>query len=77
MHKEYILGKTYNDVCRPQHLVKGNTIFGSAVIEPNSYALVSCVVSPGFEFKDFELLSYDELIKEFPNEGEIIERLTA
>ena len=28
-------------------------------------------------FKDFELLSYDELIKEFPNEGEIIERLTA
>ena len=77
MHKEYILGKTYNDVCRPQHLVKGNTIFGSAVIEPNAYALVSCVVSPGFEFKDFALLSYDELIKEFPNEGEIIERLTA
>ena len=77
IHKEYILGKTYNDVCRPQHLVKGNTIFGSAVIEPNSYALVSCVVTPGFEFKDFELLSYDELIKEFPNELDIIERLTA
>jgi hypothetical protein len=77
MHKEHILGKTYNDICRPQHLVKGNTIFGSAVLEPNSYALVSCVVSPGFEFKDFELFSYENLIEQFPNEGEIIERLTA
>ena len=76
VHKEYILGKTYNDVCSPQHLVKGNTIFGSAVLAPNSYALVSCVVSPGFEFKDFELFSYDELITEFPNDGEIIKRLT-
>ena len=76
VHKEYILGKTYNDVCKPQHLVKGKTIFGSAVLEPNSYALVSCVVSPGFEFKDFELFRYDELIKEFPNYEEIIKRLT-
>ncbi|OUT71607.1 MAG: cupin [Crocinitomicaceae bacterium TMED16] len=76
MHKEYILGKSYKEACSPQHLVKGNTIFGSAVLEPNSYALVSCVVSPGFEFKDFKLFSYDELIKEFPNEKEIIKRLT-
>ena len=77
MHREYILGKTYNDACKPQHLVKGNTIFGSAVLEPHSYALVSCVVSPGFEFQDFELFSYEELIDKFPNEGEIIQRLTA
>ena len=76
IHQEKILGKTYNDVCRPQRLIKGNTIFGSAVLEPNSFALVSCVVSPGFEFKDFELFRYDELIKEFPKEKEIIERLT-
>ena len=77
MHREYILGKTYKDACKPQHLVKGNTIFGSAVLEPHSYALVSCVVSPGFEFQDFELFSYEELIDKFPNEGEIIQRLTA
>lgn len=76
VHNEYILGKTYNDVSLPQHLVKGNTIFGSTVLEPNSYALVSCVVSPGFEFKDFELFSYDELIKQFPKEADIIKRLT-
>lgn len=75
-HKEYILGKTYGKACRPQQLIKGNTIFGSSVLEPNSYALVSCVVSPGFEFHDFELFTSDQLLKEFPNEEEIIDRLT-
>ena len=77
IHKEHILGKVYNDVCRPQYLVKGKTIFGSTVLTPNSYTLVSCVVSPGFEFKDFELFSYEQLIKQFPKEEDIIKRLTA
>ncbi len=76
MHKEYILGKSFGTDCRPQQLVKGNVIFGSAVLEPHSYSLVSCVVSPGFEFKGFELFSYDDLIASFPDESEIIDRLT-
>ena len=76
VHRELILGKSYGTASRPQHLVKGNTIFGSAVLEANSYALVSCVVSPGFEFKDFELFTEEQLLDAFPNEKEIIERLT-
>ncbi len=76
MHKELILGRSYGLNSRPQHLVKGNTIFGSSVLEENSYALVSCVVSPGFEFKDFELFTQEQLLEAFPNEKKIIERLT-
>jgi uncharacterized protein len=38
--------------------------------------LVSCVVSPGFDFKDFELFSHEQLLKDFPNEEEIIDLLT-
>ena len=75
-HQEYILGRTHGENCRPYHLITGNTIFGSSVLEPESYALVSCVVSPGFDFKDFELFSQKELLKEFPNEEHIIELLT-
>lgn len=75
-HKEYILGKMYGKECRPQQLIPGNTIFGSTVLEPDSYALVSCVVSPGFDFKDFELFSFETLIQDFPNESEIIKLLT-
>ena len=75
-HQEYILGRTHGENCRPYHLITGNTIFGSSVLEPESYVLVSCVVSPGFDFKDFELFSQKELLKEFPNEEHIIDLLT-
>ena len=54
-------------------MVPKNTIFGSQVIEKNSYSLVSCLVSPGFDFADFELIKRAELLKEFPQHKEIIE----
>ncbi len=60
---------------RPQQLVPAGKIFGSTVDEPNSYALVSCVVAPGFDFRDFKLLSKAELIKKYPDFPEIIARL--
>ncbi|MBU0504549.1 MAG: cupin domain-containing protein [bacterium] len=41
-----------------------------------SYALVSCVVAPGFEFSDFELGKKEDLIKEFPQHEKIIQELT-
>ena len=75
-HKELILGASFGEECKPQQLVKGNTIFGSAVLEPDSFALVSCVVSPGFNFEDFELFSKEDLLKQFPKAHEIITRLT-
>ena len=59
-----------------QHLVKAHTIFGSTVDEPNSYALVSCVVAPGFDFKDFELFETKALLHQFSESNEIINKLT-
>jgi predicted cupin superfamily sugar epimerase len=63
-------------VSSPQHLVKAHTIFGSSVDEPNSYALVSCVVSPGFDFEDFDLFQREELMTLFPQAERIISKLT-
>ena len=60
----------------PQHLVQANTIFGSSVDEPDSYALVSCVVAPGFDFRDFELFQAEDLLPHFPEAEEIIRKLT-
>ena len=62
--------------CLPQQLVKANTIFGSTVDQPDSYSLVSCVVAPGFDFRDFELFEAKELLPLFPQAGKIIRRLT-
>lgn len=58
-----------------QVLVPGGSIFGSTVDKKDSYAFVSCVVAPGFDFKDFELFTQDQLLKDYPNHKKIIKRL--
>lgn len=75
-HEKLKLGPVNSAGCRPQHLVPAKTIFGSTVDDSDSYALVSCVVAPGFDFRDFELFSYQELIGMYPEQEDIIRRLT-
>ncbi|WPR75142.1 cupin domain-containing protein [Algoriphagus sp. NG3] len=76
-HQKLSLGfPSPNSHTAPQHLVMANAIFGSSVDEPKSYALVSCVVSPGFDFEDFELFEAKDLIRQFPESSEIINRFT-
>ena len=41
-----------------------------------AWALVSCVVTPGFDFSDFELGDRDTLIAEHPEHAELIRALT-
>ena len=74
-HEKRYLGPS-SSVSKPQQLVQAKTIFGSTVDDPNQYALVSCVVAPGFDFRDFELFSYEDLISSFPKEALIIRKLT-
>lgn len=59
----------------PQIVVPKNTIFGSAVSENGTYALVGCMVSPGFEFQDFELFTQIDLLQNYPQHKEIIQKL--
>ena len=61
---------------KPQVLVPKDYIFGSAMNE-EGYALVGCMVSPGFEFRDFELFERNFLLKKYPQYNEIINKLTA
>jgi predicted cupin superfamily sugar epimerase len=60
----------------PHTLVEGNTIFGSEIQAANGYALVSCVVSPGFDFSTFELFTKEDLLPKFSAHKTLIERLT-
>ncbi|MCR1974688.1 cupin domain-containing protein [Clostridium sporogenes] len=60
---------------KPQVLVPRNYIFGSAM-NNKGYALVGCMVSPGFEFRDFELFERDTLLNLYPKYKETIEKLT-
>ena len=59
-----------------QAIVRAGCWFASEVRAGQSWALVGCTVSPGFDFADFELAKRDELVRRYPQHREVIERLT-
>ena len=60
----------------PQIVVPRGYIFGAAVSQVDSYTLIGCVVSPGFDYQDFELLSRKTLLEQYPQHHNIIIKLT-
>lgn len=71
-----ILGNRLDLNEEPQVVVKANTWFAARVKNEKGFALVSCVVAPGFDFSDFQLGDKNELIKLFPDIKEEIEKLS-
>ncbi len=61
---------------KPFQMVPAGAIFGSTVDEENTYSLVSCTVAPGFDFEDFRMVYRQELEESYPQQLEIISRLT-
>ncbi|MCP4346178.1 MAG: cupin domain-containing protein [Desulfobacterales bacterium] len=62
------------EVC--QAVVKAGVWFGASVDTPDSYSLVGCTVSPGFDFNDFEMGQRGELLAKYPRHSSIIKKLT-
>ena len=60
----------------PQHVVAAGAWFGASVAAGSGYSLVGCTVSPGFDFRDFELAQRDELSALYPQHALLIERYT-
>lgn len=56
----------------PYQKVPSGVVFGSTVDHPQSFSLVSCVVAPGFDFKDFKLFEKEELLERWPEQSQII-----
>ena len=75
-HTQHLVGNDLLAGQTPQLLVPKDTIFGSSVLEKDSYSLVSCSVAPGFDFADFELFSKEELMQDYATFEEIIDLLT-
>jgi hypothetical protein len=76
IHQKHLIGNDILNNEEPQLIVPGNHWFAAKIKEPNSYALVSCTVSPGFDFKDFILPSRKELTTLFPQHKTLIENFT-
>ena len=59
-----------------QLIIEKQNWFAAEVENKKSFSLFGCTVSPGFEFEDFELAKRKTLIKDFPQHGTLIKRLT-
>lgn len=69
------LGENIEKGEAPQVLVEKGCIFGSAM-NNDGYALVGCMVSPAFQYDEFELFKRDDLLELYPNYKDIIIKLT-
>jgi len=76
VYSEQIIGTNFSEGQIPQFVVPGNHWFAAKTITNNDYSFAGCSVSPGFDFKDFELPGRKELIAKFPEHKEIITGLT-
>ncbi len=58
-----------------QITVPAGAWFASRVKGASGFGLVSCIVSPGFDFADFEMASKTALLREYPKHCELINQL--
>ncbi|RKY95152.1 MAG: hypothetical protein DRQ13_07450 [Ignavibacteriae bacterium] len=70
-----LLGRSIEKGESLQTVIKYNSWFAAELSNKTSFALISCTVTPGFDFNDFELGNRDELIKTFPHFGELFYKL--
>ena len=75
-HSANLLGNDLESGQSFQAVVPAGCWFASHVADWKSCALVGCTVAPGFDFADFEMAKREELVRQYPQHREIIERLT-
>ncbi len=71
-----LLGPNMENNEHLQVTIPQNTHFAAAVNIKDSFTLMSCSVSPGFDFKDFKLASSEELLSINNKLSTIINQLT-
>jgi len=75
-HSKIVIGRNLSAGQVPQYVVPGGQWFAAEVINENDFSFVGCTVAPGFSFEDFELKSEAQLTALFPNQKEVISKLT-
>ena len=75
-HTQHIIGKDIFNGQVPQLVVPANHWFAATLVNENDFSLVGCGVSPGFDFKDFNLPSREYLLQKFPQHADVITELT-
>ncbi|MCX6152381.1 MAG: cupin domain-containing protein [Ignavibacteriales bacterium] len=75
-YKKVRISSSLEDGDFPQVVIPSGVWFSAELNEKDSFALIGCTVSPGFDFDDFELGRKDDLLIQFPKYKSLIEKLT-
>jgi len=70
------LGNDIDQGETPQVIIPAGTWFAAGIKGLQGYSLVSCTVSPGFDFSDFEMADREKLIAAYPDLQEVITAFT-
>jgi len=73
---EILLGNNLPEGHLFQFTIPRNCWFAAKNRDANSFSLVGCTVSPGFEFSDFELANRQSLTQMYPLHADLINALT-
>ena len=76
VHEIHMISNDFENGHEPQLVVPGGYWFAARIKGDFDYALTSCTVAPGFDFRDFVLPSQEELIKLFPQHEAVIAEFT-
>jgi len=72
--KKAVLGQNPEKNEFYQFIIPKGCWFAAKVHSPNSYSLIGCTVSPGYDYDDFELGKREDLLKHFPQHSAIIKQ---
>jgi hypothetical protein len=70
------LGNKPDKSTQLQAAIKRNSYFGVSIDQADGFALVGCTMAPAFHFEDFELAERTVLLEKFPDQKDIITKLT-
>jgi len=74
--KKILLGNDLNNGESLQAIIPAGKWFAAKSKTNKGFSLVSCTVSPGFDFSDFEIALRENLIMEFPSHEALVEEFT-
>jgi predicted cupin superfamily sugar epimerase len=71
---EIRLGSNIDNNEKFQAVIKSGSWFAASVINRDSYSLVGCTVSPGFDYRDWQLGESQTMKRLYPQYEAIIEK---
>lgn len=76
IYSNVLIGNNFIKDEVPQFTVPAQYYFAAEVLKKDGFAFTGCTVSPGFDFRDFDLPTCKKLTSMFPEHKDIIEKMT-